>query len=31
MTALTTVKLANGGSSGKIDGTGVLPKVSRVD
>ena len=31
MTALTTAKLVDGGSSGEIDGTGVLPKVSRVD
>ena len=29
--ALTTVKLADGGSSGEIDGTGVLPKVSHVN
>ena len=28
---LTTAKLADGGSSGEIDGTDVLPKVSRVD
>jgi len=25
------VKLADGGSSGETDGTGVLPKLPRVD
>ena len=31
MTARHTAKLADGGSSGEFNGTGVLPKFPRVD